>query len=157
MVMNRRQMLVGAACATTGSVVSSPGVRADDFSERKRLQLPKLLDAKATGRFGLTAMDGEVSFTGRATSKTYGFNQDYLGPTLRMANGAVQAKIQNTLSEAITVHWHGLLLPGVQDGGPHQKIASGQSWTPHLEDQWRHAFDGATEIIFRGYDHRFTV
>ena len=78
-------------------------------------------------------MDGAVSFTGQATSKTYGFNQDYLGPTLRIANGAVQAKIQNTLNEAITVHWHGLLLPGVQDGGPHQEIATGQSWTPQLD------------------------
>lgn len=133
MAMNRRQVLVGATCATTGSLLSSPGVRADDFSERKQLQLPKLLDAQTTGRFEITAMDGEVSFTSRAMSKTYGFNQDYLGPTLRIANGSVQAKIKNTLNEAITVHWHGLLLPGVQDGGPHQEIARGQSWTPQLD------------------------
>ncbi len=133
MTMNRREMLVGAACTTTGTLVFSPGVRADDFSERKRLQLPKLLDARTTGRFGLTAMAGSVNFTGRATSKTYGFNQDYLGPTLRIANGTVQAKIQNTLNEAISVHWHGLLLPGIQDGGPHQEIAQGQSWQPQLD------------------------
>lgn len=133
MSINRRQMLAGAACATTGSLVFSPSVRADDFSERRRLQLPKLLDAQTTGRFGLTARHGAVKFTGQATSKTYGFNQDYLGPTLRIANGAVQAKIQNTLNEVITVHWHGLLLPGVQDGGPHQEIAQGESWQPQLD------------------------
>jgi blue copper oxidase len=133
--MNRREMLIsaGAAYATASNLVFSSGVRADDFSERKRLQLPKLLDAQGTGRLELTAMDGSVNFTGRATSETYGFNQDYLGPTLRIANGAVQAKVQNTLNEAITVHWHGLLLPGVQDGGPHQEMAQNQNWQPQLD------------------------
>ena len=32
-----------------------------------------------------------------------------------------------------------------------------QGWTSQLEDQWRQAFDGAIEIMFRGYDQRVTV
>lgn len=33
----------------------------------------------------------------------------------------------------------------------------GQDWTPHIEDQWREAFDRAIEIMFRGYEHRVVV
>ena len=32
-----------------------------------------------------------------------------------------------------TVHWHGLLVPGDVDGGPHQVIKSGSSWRPSLK------------------------
>ena len=33
----------------------------------------------------------------------------------------------------------------------------GHDWTPQLSDQWSEALDQVTEIMFQGYDQRFTV
>jgi FtsP/CotA-like multicopper oxidase with cupredoxin domain len=38
----------------------------------------------------------------------------------------------NTTDVPISVHWHGLLVPGDLDGGPHQIIAPGAAWQPRL-------------------------
>jgi len=41
--------------------------------------------------------------------------------------------VENALDVDTTVHWHGLLLPGDVDGGPHQVIKSGNTWRPRLK------------------------
>lgn len=41
--------------------------------------------------------------------------------------------VHNELTEATTVHWHGMHLPARFDGGPHQLIEPGQTWSP----RWR--------------------
>ena len=41
--------------------------------------------------------------------------------------------VHNDLDETTTVHWHGMHLPARYDGGPHQPITPGQTWSP----QWR--------------------
>ena len=46
--------------------------------------------------------------------------------------GPVEAAVTNRLSRRTTVHWHGLLVPGELDGGPHQEIAPGDTWSPVL-------------------------
>jgi len=40
--------------------------------------------------------------------------------------------VTNTLDEEISVHWHGLIIPGEVDGGPHQPVQPGTDWTPLL-------------------------
>jgi FtsP/CotA-like multicopper oxidase with cupredoxin domain len=95
--------------------------------------MPTLLDATTTGSFQLTAQRGTTAFVDAGTSETWGFNQSYLGPTLRIAAGkTTAAEVLNTLNEPISVHWHGLLVPGDADGGPHQTIAQGEIWAPEL-------------------------
>lgn len=97
------------------------------------LTMPPLLDATQTGRFQLTAQRGTTAFADAGTSETWGFNQSYLGPTLRIAAGkTTAAEVLNTLNEPISVHWHGLLVPGDADGGPHQTIAQDETWAPDL-------------------------
>ena len=49
-----------------------------------------------------------------------------------MQNGDLAAEVQNGLDEAITTHWHGLLVPGEHDGGPQQAIEPGAAWNPDL-------------------------
>ena len=67
------------------------------------------------------------------TSKTMGFNGDFLGPTIRVSNSDyVRLKIDNNLDEDSTVHWHGLHVPAEYDGGPHQIIESGATWRPEF-------------------------
>lgn len=94
--------------------------------------MPPLLDATKNGQFKLTAMSGSTNFTGRGNVPTIGFNQAYLGPTVRVKKGPISAKVSNNLNEAVTVHWHGLLVPGEHDGGPHQPIMPGASWSTEL-------------------------
>lgn len=97
------------------------------------LAMPPLLDATGTGKFRLEAQSGQTNFLGQSASETWGFNQSYLGPTVRIGNkGAIQAEIENRLNEAISVHWHGMIIPGDVDGGPHQPITPGTTWTPEL-------------------------
>ena len=134
-MVTRRSVLAGAGAATllASGLSGLPRAMADDFSERQRLRFPNLLDSYETKLVELTAMTGSTKFLGGVESTTYGFNQNYLGPTLRLSTGATKARIENTLDEYISVHWHGLLLPGAQDGGPHQPIASGGNWVPELD------------------------
>lgn len=39
--------------------------------------------------------------------------------------------MNNELGETTTVHWHGMHLPAIMDGGPHQPIPPGNTWSPH--------------------------
>ncbi|KQI67675.1 biphenyl 2,3-dioxygenase [Loktanella sp. 3ANDIMAR09] len=99
----------------------------------KQLTYPQLLDATASRQFRLTAQAGTTRFDGGAATQTQGYNQSYLGPTVRvMADADTQARVNNQLRAPVSAHWHGLLVPGDVDGGPHQAIAPGQSWHPVL-------------------------
>ena len=40
----------------------------------------------------------------------------------------VVINVSNQLGEPTTTHWHGLHLPAIMDGGPHQKIENGDTW-----------------------------
>ena len=94
--------------------------------------MPPMLDTRQTGRVSLAAMAGSMKLPGGSASPTVGFNQDFLGPTIIMQNGPLAAEVGNNLDEAISVHWHGLMVPGDHDGGPHLPIRPGQRWTPDL-------------------------
>lgn len=60
--------------------------------------------------------------------------------------------IENALDVDTTVHWHGLLVPGDFDGGPHQVIKSGRSWRPRLKiDQ------PASTLWFHPHPHHDTA
>ncbi|MEV4413062.1 multicopper oxidase domain-containing protein [Catellatospora sp. NPDC049609] len=83
--------------------------------------------------FDLRAQAGTHDF-GRGATPTWGFNGDLLGPTLRAARGEqVVVNVTNALDQTTTVHWHGMHLPPDMDGGPHQLVAAGKTWSP----SWR--------------------
>lgn len=128
--MRRRTFLSTAAASATA--LSLPSLVLGQ-SAVAQLAYPPLLDATTTGRVQLQAQQGKTKFSGGFGAKTWGFNQDFLGPTLRMATGQTTAvEVTNTVDEAISVHWHGLLIPGDVDGGPHQPIAPGETWSVEL-------------------------
>lgn len=129
-MVSRRTLLTGAGAFA--ALPFLPGLGRAQTGV-KRLEMPQLLDAVESGRFALQAQAGTVNFLGHADSVTWGFNQPFLGPTLRLRNSNdTQAQVENALDEAISVHWHGLVAPGHVDGGPHQTIASGDVWSPVL-------------------------
>lgn len=136
--MNRRNfLLAGTGLAAFGAGVlvwpriETPSAR--DVSGRHRLQMPARLDTRTSGRLELTAMEGASNFLGRSETRTAGFNQSYLGPTIIMREGSLEATVRNTLNRAVTAHWHGLLVPGEHDGGPHLPIQPGEFWKPEME------------------------
>ena len=91
---------------------------------------PSTVDASGARVFELTASAGRHDFGGRSAA-TYGFNGDYLGPTLRATRGEkVTVNVHNGLSSATSVHWHGMHLPPTMDGGPHQPVQPGATWSP---------------------------
>ncbi|TDC80689.1 copper oxidase [Micromonospora sp. KC606] len=136
--MKRRSvLLIGALsglAATTGSC-SSDWEGPNDPEFTNRLRIPPLADPQPTAgvkRFSLDLLaDRRSEFLPGLTTKTWGINGSYLGPTVRVARGdRVQMAVTNRLNEATTLHWHGMRLPAKMDGGPHQMIAPGATWRP---------------------------
>ncbi|MCD8498709.1 MAG: multicopper oxidase domain-containing protein [Clostridiales bacterium] len=101
------------------------------------LQLPPVQPdenpAPGEATFTLTAQAGFTQFWPDQATATLGYNGSYLGPILRFRQGEqVRIQVLNELDEPTTVHWHGLVVPGDQDGGPHQIIQPGATWAPEF-------------------------
>lgn len=123
------------------------------------------VDSSGTRVFDLRAEKGTHDF-GTGPVATWGFNGAYLGPTLRASRGErVQVNVHNALDEATTVHWHGMHLPAKMDGGPHQMIPSGATWSPTWRiDQpvatlWYHPHPHGTTAahVYRGLAGMFIL
>jgi FtsP/CotA-like multicopper oxidase with cupredoxin domain len=133
MTATRRQFLKAAAssslCLAAPALV---GRHAWAATPTPPAPLP-LIDATASREFEITAVAGDTEFVAGVPSPTLGFNQPYLGPVIRVRPGTeVAARVLNRTDMPISVHWHGLLVPGDRDGGPHQQIAPGATWRPLL-------------------------
>ncbi|MCH7229612.1 multicopper oxidase domain-containing protein [Glycomyces sp. L485] len=90
-------------------------------------------DASGTRVFNLSVRAGATRFKEGGATSTWGVNGDFLGPTIRAGRGEeVAFSVHNGLDEATSIHWHGMHLPAVMDGGPHQWIGPGGEWLP----QW---------------------
>ena len=126
------------------------------------LPMPPLLEGKdidGTKTYDLTLQNGSTEFFQGVQTRTSGINGSYLGPTLKMRNGdKVRINVKNTLGETSTLHWHGAHLPASQDGGPHQVIKNGETWSPEFQIKqkaaslWYHPhLEGKTgEHVWRG-------
>lgn len=124
--MQRRQFLkLSAALSAAGALpLWSRSLMA---ASRPLLPIPSLLMPDARGQYTLTAMQGTTEWNGKAVP-TWGYNGNLLGPAIRLQSGKpATVNIHNRLSEATTLHWHGLEIPGAVDGGPQASIAPGGS------------------------------
>ena len=101
------------------------------------LPIPPLLEnldkSGETARFSMEAQRGVMDFISGKPTVTFGYNGNFLGPTIRVRNGqrfSINAK--NSLGQTTTLHWHGLHVPAQWDGGPRQPIADGSTWRPEF-------------------------
>ncbi|MEI7986577.1 MAG: multicopper oxidase domain-containing protein [Armatimonadota bacterium] len=99
----------------------------------KRVFQPLLIPEAIEGKsFNLNLHKSKKSFWTGATTPTYAYNKEtFWGPTLIFKKGEkVQINVKNELDEPTTVHWHGFHIPAATDGGPHQLIKPGETWSP---------------------------
>jgi len=128
-----------------------------------QLKIPPLLEPRLDGAgrkvFDLRLQQATCELLPGKLTQTWGANGAYLGPTIRATRGdQVAVNVANDLPEATTIHWHGMHLPAAADGGPHQLIQPGSTWSPSWRiDQpaatlWYHPHPhGATEDhVYRG-------
>ena len=79
--------------------------------------------------FNLQLQNDSTEFFPEIFTVTSGYNGSFLGPTLLMIKGdSVVMNVTNTMPFATTTHWHGMHLPAVMDGGPHQLIEQNATW-----------------------------
>lgn len=109
--------------------------------------------------FSLNVQAGTKQFIGTNNTPTYGYNGNFLGPTLMINKGdSITLNVTNNLTQATTVHWHGFHVAPKDDGGPHQIINVGATWSPSFKMRneastfWYHPHgEGKTEIqVTRG-------
>lgn len=84
----------------------------------------------------------------------------YAGPTFIVdrTNDWIDFPITNKIDTLTTVHWHAINLPAEADGGPHQRIQSGQTWhsifpiIDEVQTAWYHShlMDFTTDQVTRG-------
>ena len=130
MRINRRNFLIGtsALCAAlAGASTAQSAVR----------PLPILPMSDLTNgfedRIALKLAASSHDFGTGAASSTFGINNSYLGPVLRVKQGqTLPFDVTNQIGDFSTIHWHGLHIPGDVDGGPHQLIQPGATWSPDV-------------------------
>lgn len=87
--------------------------------------------------FNLNVQNGTTQFYSGINTPTYGINGNILAPTLIVNKWDwVTMNITNNLigfGNSTTIHWHGLHVPSIDDGGPHQIINQGTTWSPHFQ------------------------
>jgi FtsP/CotA-like multicopper oxidase with cupredoxin domain len=166
MGLSRRSLLLGggaiaAACCAGGSglawlwqagIVDTRGKV--DFTNPLAVPplAPSARDAEGRRVFELRAGAGRHDF-GAGPVSTWGYNGDYLGPTLRATRGEeVLIHVTNDLADTTSLHWHGMHLPAAMDGGPHQPIAPGATWSP----TWR-VNQPATMLWYHPHPHGRTA
>lgn len=152
----RRSVLKGAAAVAAGAAVLGPR---RSWAARPALPIPAELRPDANGAIALTAQTGTMDFGHTAPTPTYGINGPFLGPAIRLRRGErAHVNVRNALPETVTVHWHGLIIPGEADGGPHQLIAPGKEWNVEFGvDQpaatlWfhPHVYPTTAELVIKG-------
>ena len=84
--------------------------------------------------FNLTIKDTIKQIRSGNQTITGGINNNFWGPTLFINKGdTVHMNVRNKLNDSTTIHWHGMHLPAVMDGGPHQVIPPGTLWQPYWQ------------------------
>lgn len=137
MLFSRRDALLVTAAAITAPAV----LRAQIDPARPALPVPELVQGEVRSgirHHRMAIRRGRHAFAQGIASDTIGIDAEFLGRTITMRGGErVRLDVTNHLDEEATLHWHGMELPAVADGGPHQPMAPGATWTAEFEVRQR--------------------
>jgi blue copper oxidase len=138
-MLSRRQFAIGSAAIVSGGLIGgligSRLAQSSSVHFSRRLPIPRLIDAaRQSNAVKLKVTPGRHAFVDGKPTQSYGYSGPVLGPVIRLRRGdEVEMTVENALDVDTTVHWHGLLVPGDFDGGPHQVIKAGDTWRPRLK------------------------
>jgi len=155
MKVSRRKFIMGAASLT--------GIAGFGVAQSTSRPLPIIpmtdvingIDERIVLKLGQSTHD----FGTGVPSSTFGINNSYLGPVLRVKQGqTLPFDVSNEIEEMSTLHWHGLHVAGNVDGGPHQEIQPGATWSPnvpivqHASMNWfhSHAHGKTAQQVYKG-------
>jgi len=165
--MKRRDFLIGGLGVTAGvtAVSFAPFAMGQMMGQRGYYQpsfgmqdfaVPALDEGTTIqGKqvFKLALQSGESRILPNASTATIGINQNFLAPVLRFKkNQTVRMEVTNKLNETAALHWHGMILPATQDGGPHQAIKPGDTWVA----EWQVINEPAT-YFYHSHTHNHTA
>lgn len=120
--MTLKAILAGCVLAATTSGA---------YAQYNPLRIPDTISGTT---FNLNIKDTFVQYKTGNQTITAGINGDFWGPTLFFNKGdTVRMNVRNYLNDSTTLHWHGMHLPAVMDGGPHQVIPPGTTWQPYWQ------------------------
>jgi len=120
------------------------------WGQYNRLWIPDTLSGTT---FNLSIRDSSAQLRPGNLTKTAGVNGKFWGPTLILNKGdMVYMNVYNYLPDTTTLHWHGMHLPAIMDGGPHQPIPPGTLWQPY----WKVTNNAAT-YWYHPHLHMMTV
>src|SRR5699024_6671028 len=111
------------------------------------------------------AQKGKTEIFDGVETETLGYNTSFLGPVVRLQQGqTAHLTLKNSLDEPTTFHWHGLVIEGEGDGGPHEEIQPGEEkeitfdvqqddatlwFHPHPEGKTsKQVFDGLAGLLY---------
>jgi blue copper oxidase len=152
--MLTRRRFISATAICSAAALTRSRASADTTRFETPLPIPRLIDAKSNGNsVSLTIGQGAHAYRAGQSVKSFGYSAPVLGPAIRLARGeTTDVTFENKMDRATTVHWHGLLIPGAMDGGPHNTIAPGARWSASL-----HVDQPETTAWFHPHPHRETA
>ncbi len=141
----------------------------EDSKGLNELKIPPVLESdKEAGNdiyYTIEAKKGQTEIFEGIQTETLGYNSPFLGPVVRLKKGqTAHVKLKNSLDKATTFHWHGLVIGGKADGGPHDVIQPGEEkeitfkvqqdaatlwFHPHpLGDTARQVYEGLAGLLY---------
>ncbi len=102
------------------------------FFSKAQYNTLRIPDTLSGTTFNLAMKDTFAQLVPGQQTVTAGINANFWGPTLFFnKEDTVFMNVDNQLNDSTTLHWHGMHLPAVMDGGPHQVIPPGTVWQPY--------------------------
>lgn len=100
-----------------------------DLRLRARAAETQIFDGVATRTLGY-----EPELISGASARVAPIGGSYLGPIIRARTGdRLRIRLQNDLSEATIIHWHGMRVPANQDGHPTAAVGPGKEYVYEFE------------------------
>ena len=125
--LSRRQLLKTTAISTALAATPQSVLAAS----REKLTIPPLMETKRGRPIILNMEETGYKLDGSHSVSVWGFNGNYLGPTIRIKSGSfAKLNYHNNLPQSIALSIQGLQASGELFGGAAKVPQKGESWAP---------------------------
>jgi len=125
--LSRRQLLKTTAISTALAATPQSALAAS----REKLTIPPLMETKRGRPIILNMEETGYKLDGSHSVSVWGFNGNYLGPTIRIKSGSfAKLNYHNNLPQSIALSIQGLQASGELFGGAAKVLKKGESWAP---------------------------